>query len=310
MMRIVCSFILFLGLTSLKSQELFPHTEPASSVPKEVLGIRIANEFYNEMGQFRSWQGYKFMFGLAPKLTLIQTFNFSNHHGAKLPTDFISNDGISGFHTHGATKGKQYRYAFESLNIYMKYRFLTRDSKNKHLRMAGYLEAAGGNEAHDEAEPALTGDTGGLSGGVISTWLNKKLAFSITAGYIIPARYTQVNPEIIIQYGKTINYSLSLGYLVYPREYKDYKQTNINLYAEFMGKKYDAAKIEYQGQPVWTDDVLPLSSGNYIEFRPSLQFIIKSNLRLDLSAAFPMAGRSYVRVYPVYYLNIQRYFYF
>lgn len=310
MMRYFSLVLLFLLCRTGSAQELYPHTEPASNVPKDVLGIRVANEFYNEIGQIRSWQAYKFMFGLTPRLTLVQSFTFSNHHGSRLPDNFISNDGNIGLHTHGTQKGAPYPYAFESLNLYMKYRFISKDSKNRHFRMAAYAEAAGGNEAHDEAEPSLSGDNGGLGGGMIATWLNKKLAVSATAGYIRPSRYKQRNPDIIVQYGDAINYSLSLGYLVFPRQYRDYKQTNINLYVEFMGKKYDAAKVEYQGQPVLTDDVYGLAKGNYVEARPSIQFIFRSNLRVDLSAAWPFIGQSFVRSYPAYYLNVQRYFYF
>lgn len=310
MIRLALLIILSLNLSIGTAQELYPHTEPASSVPKGVLGIRVASEFYDEIGQLRSWQGYKFMFGLTPRLTLVQTFTFSNHHGSKLPDNFISNDGNIGLHTHGTTKGRPYPYAFESLNLYMKYRILSKDGKNRHFRMAAYFEAAGGNEAHDEAEPSLSGDNGGLGGGMIATWLNKKLAVSATAGYIMPSRYKQRNPEIVVQYGDAVNYSLSFGYLVFPRQYRDYKQTNINFYVEFLGKRYDAAKIEYQGQPIYSADVYTLARGSYIEARPSLQFIFKSNLRIDLSAAWPFRDRSFVRSYPAYYVNVQRYFYF
>ena len=32
-----------------------------------------------------------------------------------------------------------------------------------------------------------------------------------------------------------MNYSLSAGYLLFPETYKNYRQTNVNLYLEFLG---------------------------------------------------------------------------
>lgn len=310
MMRYLLSFGLLFTAVTTSAQELFPHTEPASNIPKGVLGIRVSSEAYKEVDQLRLWQGYRFMYGLTPKLQLTQLFNFSNHHGKKLPDDFISHDGNIGPHTHGSDKGNKYPFAFENLCLTLKYRFLSLDKEHSHFRMAAYAEAAGGNSAHDESEPSLMGDNSGLAGGTVATLLLHKLAISFTGGAILPHKYNQRDSNIVIDFGPAFNYSLSMGYLLYPREYKSYDQTNINLYTEFIGKTYNSVDITKDGQAVKLADAPGLEAGSYVEVRPALQFIIRSNTRIDLSVSQPLIGRSHVKTYPVFYLNLQHYFFF
>ena len=305
--------IFFLGsLSSVFSQALFPHIDPASLVPKGVLGIRLANEGYDELGQFRSQQSLRFMFGLAPKWMLTQSFSFSNHHAKDFPPDFIQNDGTIGYHTHGVKKGKKYPYLFESLNLNVKYRFLSIDGEKKHFRMAAYVEAAGGNEAHDEAEPSLMGDNGGIGAGITATKLHQRFAISGNVGGILPQNYyyERKDSSVRVSYGKALSYGLSMGLLCLPFKYKDYNQTNMNIYLEFVGKAYEGAKVFNKGQEVLISNVPGLEKGYYLECRPSMQFIFRSNLRIDLSVGFPVINRSYVHTSPVYFFTLQRYFYF
>ncbi len=63
---------------------------------------------------------------------------------------------------------------------------------------------------------------------------------------------------------KAINYSFSIGKLMLPRQYKDYRQTNLNLMAEFLTQ-------------------LNTGSGKYyVDIAPSVQFIFNSQGRLDM----------------------------
>jgi hypothetical protein len=295
-----------------KSQELFPHVDPASLVPKGVLGVRIYNEGFKEVDQYRSLQNVRFMLGLNSKLMLTQSFSFSNHHSKNFPSDFIRNDGTIGFHTHGVKKGLKYPYLFESLGVNVKYRFLSIDGEKEHFRMAAYFELSGCNAAHDEAEPSLMGDNGGVGAGITATKLKKRFAISASFGGILPHNYyyQQGDSSLEVSYGNGLNYSLSMGLLCLPIKYKSYDQTNVNLYAEFIGKAYQGATILSNDKQIQISNVPSLEKGNYIEFRPSIQFIFHSNLRLDFSVARPLVGRSYVRTYPAYYFTIQRYFYF
>lgn len=311
-MRKIALYIFFLICSDLSSQELYPHVEPASNIPKGVLGIRLFNEGYNELTQFRSQQSLRFMVGLSPKWMLTQSFNFSNHHGRTFPSDFIKSDGNIGNHTHGVQKGNKYPYQFESLNLNVKYRFLSIDGEKRHFRMSANIEAAGGNEAHDEAEPGLMGDNGGIGGGITATKLHGRFAISANVGGILPQKYNyhRSDSSLVVKYGKAIYYNLSLGLLCLPIKYKDYKQTNVNVYLEFIGKSYGGAEVISNGKKILISNVPALEAGNYIEIRPSVQFIFQSNFRIDLSMARPIVNRSHVRVAPVYFVTIQRYFYF
>ncbi|MGQ0827394.1 MAG: hypothetical protein ACT4ON_03250 [Bacteroidota bacterium] len=308
---IFIAFLIFFT-SPIKAQELYPHVEPASNIPKGVLGIRLANEGYNEINQFRTQQSLRFMYGFSPKWMATASFNFSNHHGKTLPADFIRNDGNIGYHTHGTQKGKTYPYRFENFNLNVKYRFLSIDGEQSHFRMAAYAEGATGNQAHDEAEPSLMGDNGGIGAGLIVTKLKKRFAVSAAVGGIVPQDYTYKKSDstLKISYGNALTYSLSMGLLCLPLKYKNYKQTNVNLYAEFIGRSYDGAKIYSNGKEIIIASVPGLEKGNYIEFRPSVQFIFNSKLRMDLSMAYPILNRSYVHPEYVFYFIIQRYFYF
>lgn len=304
-------FLLFF-VSSINAQELYPHVEPASNIPKGVLGIRLANEGYNEINQFRTQQSLRVMYGFTPKWMATASFNFSNHHGKALPADFIRNDRTIGYHTHGIQKGKTYPYSFGNFNLNLKYRFLSIDGEQSHFRMAAYAEGATGNQAHDEAEPSLMGDNGGVGAGLTATKLQKRFAISASVGGIVSQDYIYKKSDstLKISYGNALTYSLSMGLLCLPLKYKNYKQTNVNLYAEFIGKSYEGAKIYSNGKEIIIASVPGLEKGNYIEFRPSVQFIFNSKLRIDLSVSRPIFNRSYVHPKYVFYFTIQRYFYF
>ena len=156
-----CSLVL-----NSKAQELFPNSEPASNVPKGVLRIGLANEAFQEYSQFRLWQGYSFIYGITGNLSLEQTLSFSNHHALTLPEDFIYyNPSIKGLQTTGYIFGQSHPFWFENYLVKLKYRFLCLDGDHRHFRMATYLQLAGGDEPHPEAEPNLYGDNSGTGWG-------------------------------------------------------------------------------------------------------------------------------------------------
>lgn len=303
---------LFLSVVISQAQELFPHVDPASNIPKGVFGIRVFNEGYNEVSEFKSLQSVRFMLGLSSKWMLTQSFNFSNHHVRTFPSDFIKNDGNIGYHTHGVKKGNKYPYQLSNLTFNIKYRFLSIDAEKEHFRMAAYLEMATGNQAHDEAEPSLMGDNNGVAFGLIATKLRKRFAISGALGGILPQKYyfQENDSSMNVKYGNALTYSLSMGLLCLPLKYKDYKQTNVNIYAEFIGKAYQGVFILNNEKEISVAGIPALEKGNYVEFRPAVQFIFHSNFRMDFSMGMPFIGRSYVRTYPVYFITLQRYFYF
>jgi hypothetical protein len=308
-------------LTSLSAQELYPLADNASNVPKGVCGLRLMNNSFIENGTLRNLSVARGMIGLTSKWTATFSVSVSNHHAADLPKNLVNhthtNTGTI-YYTSTPQRGLPYPYLFNGFYVYSKYRFLTHDRQNEHFRMAAYGEWSGVSVAHDEAEPNLIHDTGGYGFGIISTYLKNKFAVSLTTGLILPKRYEGNAPDPLtaqlisteIDYGKAFKYTLSLGYLIYPKEYNSYHQINWNLYLEFMGKNYTQAKVyQYGGTKEIPVSTPLLLQGNYVDVCPGIQAIINSNLRLDLSATFPMINRSYAHFYPMIEVGAQYYFY-
>jgi hypothetical protein len=260
----------------------------------------------------------KLMYGLTPKLTVMAIGTMSNHHSGYLPVDLITHThqgNSTVYSTQTIQRGIQYPYQFNGINLYAKYRFLTNDEQNRHFRMAAYAEWSNVKAAHDETEPTLLDDNKGFGTGLISTWLYHHFAASLTTGLILPGAYKESTVDFHgfakntkLEYGRAVQYNLSLGYLVYPRTYSRYSQTNINVYAEFIGKSYESAKINQNGVDIVPETEL-LKKGNYVEFHPGIQAIIRSNLRIDFSVGVPFINKSSARFYPIYSVGIQYYFF-
>jgi hypothetical protein len=302
---------LLLSLLALISfaQELFPLNEPASSVPKKVLGARLYEQNYKDLGANKSLYGMRLMYGLTSKLSVIMVGTVSNHHNTKLPLDII-------YHFN---RGKNYPFIYSGTYFFAKYRFISLDGKNTHFRVAGYGEYSNVSVTHEEAEPTLIDDTGGYGMGVITTWLKNRFAVSLTYGYIKPNSFTNSTPNypggpIIttqIWYGDAVKYNLSFGYRLAPHHYTNYNQPNVNIYLEFLGKTYGAARIVQNGQDqsINTNTATRLWANSYIEVHPGIQVIAKSNLRFDLSAGFNVVRFSYAHFAPIMTVGVQRYFY-
>ena len=312
---------IFVNLPSIFSQELFPLNEPASNVPKGVIGIRAIGESYKEVKRFRNQYSLRVMYGALPRLTVMATVGVSNHHGIDFPANLITHthDGNQTAYTTGEfERGMKYPYRSNGVHLYAKYRFISMDGPHSHFRMAAFAEGAYLKQAHDEAEPNLTGDTKGYGAGLITTCLKNHFAISLTSGFIIPFAHTGLSPDVSggpmiptkIDYGRAFPYNLSMGYLLFPQKYKSYDQLNINVYLELLGKAYEAAKVQQYGNVSVPINTPLLAKGNYIDIAPGVQCIFKSNLRIDLSIKYPLVNRSYAHFYPVVELGVQRYFYF
>jgi hypothetical protein len=307
-LALMLSLVMSMGAWA-RAQELFPNTEPASNIPSGVLGFRLMTEFYGEIGEIRRWQALRCMYGLNAEWMVSGTISFSNHHGTTLPGTFISNDGTLGTHTHGSLKGVPYPVLFETFNLNVKYRFLVLDGRNTHFRAAAWGEVALGNEAHDEGEPSLAGDNSGYSAGLIFTQLYHRVALSAGLTGIFPTMYRERSTDIMVRYGNAFEYSLSVGYLLFPLTYESYNQINVNLYAELFGKAYSEGGVTAQGKEVIISRDPPMLPGRYVEVRPAIQFLFWSNTRLDISPSFLVSGRTYTKFFPVWRFNLQYYFY-
>lgn len=311
------SLLTALPTQMLWSQELYPLHEPASTLGKNTLGVRLFNETYKEVNQYRNMTGLRIMYGLTPKLTILATGIASNHHGSLFPPDYP-------FHN-TPERGKTYPMRINGGHLYGKYRFLTLDKNKQHFRMAAYAEGTLVNTSHHESEPNLAmGDTKGVGLGLINTYLYHKFAASLTLGYIHPFAHVGISPDEVISlpsqkvrthYGKTLTYALSMGYLLFPKKYTSYKQINLNVYVELHGKRFGDGQIDlFIDEPrAYTLDKArypaALRKGWFVDVSPGIQAIINSNLRIDCSVTLPMLGKSWARFYPVVTIGAQYYFY-
>lgn len=321
-MRLCIAILISFCTVNLQAQELFPLNLPASTIPKGTLGVRAFDESYKELNLYRNLYGVRVMYGITSKLMVIATGSMSNYHEKTLPFDFITHNHTTTqliVGTNTPQEGIPYPYIFNGVDMYAQYRIVANDGQNEHFRVSAYGEGSYITTPSHQAEPDLLAHTKGVGAGLIATYLKKRFAMSLTAGGIIPFdyrgntvdRYGGTYPTTI-QFGDAVNYDLSFGYLLFPRKYKNYNQTNWNIYCEFVGKSYTAAKVWQQdGQfnydlPITTPI---LKAGSYVDINPGIQCLIRSNLRIDFSVGFPMINESYIHLYPLYTIGIQRYFY-
>jgi hypothetical protein len=315
------SLVFALSLLALQSlaQELYILNEPASSVPKGIVGIRAFTQNYKEYSTTRSLYALRVMYGATPRLSVMATTSISNHHNRKLPNDLINHTHVgnqTNYFTQPIKRGVRYPSLFNGIHLFAKYRFISKDEPHKHFRVAAYAEWSNVGVAHDEAEPNLMDDTGGYGFGLISTWLRDRLALSLTTGFMNPDSYFEMQRDITggpdlptrIYYGNAVKYNLSFGYRLYPNKYEGYEQVNWNVYIELIGKTHDDATVIQNGTTL-RSNTAALKRNSYVEIHPGIQQIINSNTRLELSYGFELIGYSYVHFTPIWTVAVQRYFY-
>lgn len=225
------------------SQELYVNTEPASNMATGSLGLRIENQVFFKPG-YKNRSTFEAMYGVNRHLMV---------HSSIYMSDYYSSN-----------------QHFEGGSIYAKYRFLSIDTVQKHLRGAFFIKASSINNPLPNQEISLEGDNSGLQSGAVFTQLLHKLAlsgsvsylraFDNRGGYSLPASQAR----------NAAAYTLSAGYLLFPMSYRDYKQVNVNLYAELLGKTN------------------PGHGQSYLDAAPAVQFIFNSVCRLDLSYRTPL----------------------
>lgn len=147
---------------------------------------------------------------------------------------------------------------YTASDIYLQHRFYSQDDIHSHTRLAFFARAI--NAPYNPTTNAIMmeGQQKLWNAGFIATRLQHKWASSITAGWL--HRYTGIT-----NYGKNgIQYSWSNGWLLYPKNYSNYKQTNINFYLELLG------------QQVFNDKV------SFLDIAPSMQLIFNSQAKVNL----------------------------
>jgi len=233
------------------SQELYVFTEPASNMPTNSVSAKVSGMFANDNYSKKTLQRYtpEVMVGLSKKWMVHAIGTFSNMHQNKL--------------------------IFESARLYAKWRFLSLDDVHKHFRMAAFGAVSYSRNALNFNEINLSGDQSGAQIGLIATQLWNKLAISGSASLNeVLHKYRWDGNHSRQHVFETFNYSLSAGYLLLPLEYRDYNQTNVNLYMELL------SGINL-GRP---------QERAYTDLAPAIQFIFNSTDKLNVGYRFQISG--------------------
>jgi len=224
------------------AQELFVSTEPASNMATKSLGIRLENQAYANNG-IKNRSTLEVMYGQSKYLMLHASAYTSNYY----------------------TPGIK----FEGVSTYAKYRFLSVDSVQSHFRGAAFFKASLINNPITNQELTLEGDNTGFQAGLVFTRLAHKLALSGSASYLhgVSYKHNLYKPGFAHD---QLTYTLSAGYLLLPKVYENYNQTNMNVYMELLGKN------------------APGYGQSYLDAAPAVQLIFNSVFRVDFSYRIPV----------------------
>lgn len=241
-----CTLLMMASINAY-AQELFNFTEPASNMPAHSLGLRCTNNILDEqhLGQTTHQFLPELMWGINKKV-MLHVEGFANNSGTN--------------------------FKFVGAGVYAKYRFYSMDNVHKHFRMAVYARMAY-NEGHlHYAELETNGMNSGAELGFIATQLLHKQALSGTLSYEHIGNNGANNKIHTGNANSALNYTLSTGRLILPKQYSSYRQTNFNLMLEVLG--------QWQSQ----------NGLHYLDVAPSLQFIIHSQTRIDIGYRRQLMG--------------------
>jgi len=273
MKKIIWALPVLLFCAATYGQELYVNTEPASNMASGSIGFRVLAKLYK--------------------------MNYNNSFSTRLEPEVMLGAGRR-WMIHFAGYGSdmyQKKFRIEGASLYAKYRFYSRDDVHEHFRIAAFSkisvinnpqellaegkknipDGAGGytqvpdTTLHKSEEFDIDGNNSGILAGAVATRLINKVAISASASY----GYRLSNFNDRVQPGQplhALNYTASVGYLLLPREYTSYYQTNVNLYMELLGATF------------------PGKGKSYADIAPAIQFIFKSIARLDLSYRTGLAG--------------------
>jgi hypothetical protein len=211
MKKVIIVLVLFIISQSIKSQELFVVTDPASNVPTGSLSIRLGQSVFKE--KFEEGYNYHFM----PEVTWGMNKNLMFRASV-----FVSN--------------RNTELVTEGASFYSKYRIYSTDDLNSHFRLAAFGRYSFNNADIHQEQIEIMGHNTGFEAGIVATKLIKKVAVSSSISF---EKALDNKPNYFFpstQGDNATNYTLSFGKLMYPKKYTNYKQTNINLMVEFVGQ--------------------------------------------------------------------------
>ncbi len=244
-------YVLFVGsllLTiSSRAQELFVFTEPASNMATKSLGLRLDNYVFKPTASLQT------NYLLIPEIMFGVSKNFMVHGDLFFQTQTDC-------------------FALEGGSLYLKYRIYSSDEVQQHFRIALFSRMSTNNGVINQQSIDLYGFNSGFEAGIVATQLLHKYAFS--SGLSMVDAQNNANNKFPNgnQDNKAINLSISLGKLLLPKQYLNYRQTNVNLMIEFLSQ-------------------LNLGSDKYyFDAAPSIQCIFNSQGRLDLGYRTQLIG--------------------
>lgn len=232
-----------------QSQELYVFTEPASNMPAHSISAKYTLKLGEgtHSGKLEQRHNPEIMLGLNKKWMIHLASSFSDMYSQRL--------------------------RWESVKLYSKYRFLSWDEVHRHFRVAAFAQGSYSRNLPFYDELSLDGDQTGVQVGLIATQLLHKLAISTTVSNIQilqSQRWEKAPPQAYPFQG--IDYSVSAGYLLLPRNYTSFKQVNLNLYAELLGQQtYDLGR-------------------HFVDLAPAIQLIFNSNSKLNLGYRFELSS--------------------
>lgn len=238
-MRKLLIIVIVLLTISSHAQELYSFTEPASNMAAGSIGLRVDNSIMKELNSSKI--NYHLIpeirIGISKKLMIMGNFFFSNRNE---------------------------QFKAEGGSIYAKYRFLSNDAVQRHFRMAVFGTISFNNSDIHQEEINLYGHNTGFEAGIVATQLLRKVALSSTISLVKVFDNGNNNKyEYGSKNSRAINYSFSVGKLMLPGEYRNYRQTNVNLMLETLGQ-FNTGSGKY-----------------YLDIAPVIQLIFNSESRID-----------------------------
>jgi hypothetical protein len=264
------TLILLFSMHKCFAQELFIISEPASNLPAKAVSLRITDKFMN--GHRHSISGKNEdinMHRIVPEIGIGLNKKCNVRVSAFLANYYQPTIKLEGF------------------NVYLKYRFLSKDDLHRHFRMAVFSRVAVIDHPIYFREVNLEGDNTGINTGLVATQLLHKLAISATVGHV----YTHDNigfqrPEFVAAH--SFNYTVSAGFLLLPFHYKNYNQPNLNLYVEMHGRN---SLSEFET--------------NIYDIFPAVQLILKSYMRVDFGYRYQIKSNAARNAYSGFLMRFE-----
>jgi len=157
---------------------------------------------------------------------------------------------------------------YTASDVYLQHRFYSTDDIHSHTRLAFFARAVNSPYNPNTNAIMMEGQQKLWNAGLIATMLKHKWASSLTAGwvhrYVGNTNYTK----------EGIQYIFSNGWLLYPKNYDNYQQTNVNFYVELIGQ-------QLLGQ-----------SSSFLDIAPSIQLIFNSQAKLNMGYRWALSDNT------------------